>query len=95
MIWLKNKLALALTIGRVFLLLYFTSIVRIGLNTDHKELMTKLEDVSSRLLAKQTSTAEPMDTEIPNELPPKAFLNVDQVTPGSPSDLAVSHSGAY
>ncbi|KAM3187647.1 hypothetical protein ACTXT7_001921 [Hymenolepis weldensis] len=62
----------------------------ICLNTDYKELMTKLEDVSSRLLAKQTSTAEPMDTETPNELPPKAFLNVDQVTPGSPSDLAAS-----
>ncbi|VUZ56424.1 unnamed protein product [Hymenolepis diminuta] len=60
----------------------------ICLNTDYKELMAKLEDVSSRLLAKQTSTAEPMDTGTPDELPPKAFLNVDQVTPGSPSDLA-------
>nr|CDS27988.1 26S proteasome non ATPase regulatory subunit [Hymenolepis microstoma] len=61
----------------------------ICLNTDYNELMTKLEEVSSRLLAKQSlSTAEAMDTETPFEPLPKAFLTVDQVTPGSPSDLA-------
>ncbi|VDO11228.1 unnamed protein product [Rodentolepis nana] len=61
----------------------------ICLNTDYNELMTKLEEVSSRLLAKQSlSTSEAMDTETPFEPPPKAFLTVDQVTPGSPSDLA-------
>ncbi|KAM7536946.1 hypothetical protein Aperf_G00000073740 [Anoplocephala perfoliata] len=60
----------------------------ICLNTDYKELMLQLEEVSSRLLAKRVSNAEAMETETSNQPSPKAFLSVDQVTPGSPSDLA-------
>lgn len=71
-----------------------------GLNTDHNEVMKQLEAVSARLLSKTRAGAEVMDsnstaTRPPTEPPSGSvpFLLVDQVTPGSPADLAVSVEG--
>ncbi|KAL5963475.1 26S proteasome non-ATPase regulatory subunit 9 [Taenia solium] len=67
----------------------------ICLNTDHNEVMKQLEAVSARLLSKTRVGAEAMDTDPtatrPSTEPPSRsvpFLLVDQVTPGSPADLA-------
>ncbi|KAL5110872.1 26S proteasome non-ATPase regulatory subunit 9 [Taenia crassiceps] len=68
----------------------------ICLNTDHNEVMKQLEAVSARLLSKtRASSAEATDTDLtatrPSTEPPSRsvpFLLVDQVTPGSPADLA-------
>ena len=82
------------------LLRHITCIVfvfMVGLNTDHNEVMKQLEVVSSRLLSKSTSSdnTEPMDIAastsnriaLTHNTP---FLTVDQVTPDSPADHAVS-----
>ncbi|KAH9283746.1 26S proteasome non-ATPase regulatory subunit 9 [Echinococcus granulosus] len=67
----------------------------ICLNTDHNEVMKQLEAVSARLLSKTQAGVEGMNTDftatVPSSEPPSRsvpFLLVDQVTPGSPADLA-------
>ncbi|EUB62512.1 26S proteasome non-ATPase regulatory subunit 9 [Echinococcus granulosus] len=66
-----------------------------SLNTDHNEVMKQLEAVSARLLSKTQAGVEGMNTDftatVPSSEPPSRsvpFLLVDQVTPGSPADLA-------